>query len=352
MDNELDLCAAAAGLAGPPVECLRPDGAPEAQADDALGSMQREVASWFEPAALDDLLGAATSQTERIARGQLACGHRWRPMLTAVAARCGLQRPAAASLRRAGVAVECLHKASLVHDDIADGDDIRYGRPALHRQHGAAIALNVGDLLIGDGYRLLSEAPWPDATRLEAIQVAAGAHRRLCLGQGSELWALRAGRPTATRQVLDAFAGKTAPAFDLALQLGAVLCRADAATRHSMSRLSEAMGVAYQIRDDLEDLRPQADGDPRRLRASLPLALAMERADGESRRVLESLWHEGRPAPPCRQVREIVAASGAIGEAEKMLATYVEQAHRCLARPELAAIAPLLGGVMMQLAQG
>ena len=51
-------------------------------------------------------------------------------------------------LKKVAVAVECFHKASLVHDDIEDNDAERYGEPALHSQHGVPVALNAGDLLI------------------------------------------------------------------------------------------------------------------------------------------------------------------------------------------------------------
>ena len=61
-------------------------------------------------------------------------------------------------LRKVAVAVECFHKASLIHDDIEDNDAQRYGETTLHEEHGVAVALNVGDLLIGEGYRLLAAA--------------------------------------------------------------------------------------------------------------------------------------------------------------------------------------------------
>src|SRR5439155_6150948 len=60
------------------------------------------------------------------------------------------------SVRRAALAIETFHTASLVHDDIEDDDSFRYGRETLHRQHGVSTAINVGDYLIGLGYRLVS----------------------------------------------------------------------------------------------------------------------------------------------------------------------------------------------------
>ena len=59
-------------------------------------------------------------------------------------------------VRRLALAIEALHKASLVHDDIEDDDEFRYGRPTLHRVHGVGQAINIGDYLIGLGYRLIA----------------------------------------------------------------------------------------------------------------------------------------------------------------------------------------------------
>src|SRR6185503_2935803 len=58
-------------------------------------------------------------------------------------------------VKRAALAIECFHKASLVHDDIEDDDTFRYGRETLHRQYGVGTAINIGDYLIGLGYRLV-----------------------------------------------------------------------------------------------------------------------------------------------------------------------------------------------------
>src|SRR5207244_6345836 len=62
------------------------------------------------------------------------------------------------SVRRTALAIETFHKASLVHDDIEDDDTFRYGQETLHRRYGISTAINVGDYLIGLGYRLVSRS--------------------------------------------------------------------------------------------------------------------------------------------------------------------------------------------------
>ncbi len=58
-------------------------------------------------------------------------------------------------VRCAAMSIECFHKASLVHDDIEDDDSFRYGVPAVHQQFGLSTAINVGDYMIGLGYRMI-----------------------------------------------------------------------------------------------------------------------------------------------------------------------------------------------------
>ena len=103
-----------------------------------LDALRKEVETWFTPDALDAVLGPAEGEADRVARSWLAAeGKRWRPFLTACAYK-ALQddpdQPLPPSLRQAAVAVECFHKASLVHDDIEDADDQRYGRDDASRR--------------------------------------------------------------------------------------------------------------------------------------------------------------------------------------------------------------------------
>ena len=86
-------------------------------------------------------------------------------------------------LKKIAVAVECFTKASLIHDDIEDEDAERYGEQTLHEEHGLAVALNVGDLLIGEGYRLIGETTVSAEQKAAMLKVAADGQRHLCRGQ-------------------------------------------------------------------------------------------------------------------------------------------------------------------------
>jgi geranylgeranyl diphosphate synthase, type II len=317
-----------------------------------LGVLRAEVNSWFTADTLGEIMGAAADETERIAREWLGrAGKRWRPFL-AVAAFQALQpdpsRNLPVDLRKIAVAVECFHKASLIHDDIEDNDALRYGEKTLHEAHGLPVALNVGDLLIGEGYRLISESGVSDPQKARMTLVAAQGQRQLCQGQGAELcWARNPG-PLTALQVLDIFRRKTAPAFEVALRLGALYAGVDLHDESSetLTRYSEALGIAYQIRDDLSDLEGETN-DISGLRPSLLLAIAYERAQGAQQELLKSLWHRQLPeGVHSAAVAAIYRELKADERARTLLETYKEETVRCLRDVENPNLKGLLRRVM------
>jgi geranylgeranyl diphosphate synthase, type II len=304
-----------------------------------LGALREEVDFWFTPASLDLILGTAEGQTETIARAWLArAGKRWRPFL-AVAAFQALRESTPGSvlpedIRKLAVAVECFHKASLIHDDIEDNDSQRYGEKTLHEEHGVPVALNVGDLLIGEGYRLLASLNISAEQKSRMLLVASEGQRQLCRGQGAELVWARQPEPLTSLQVLDIFRKKTAPAFEVALRLGALYAGVE---RHeevseAITAYSEALGIAYQIRDDLSDLGSAGEtNDIQGLRPSLLLAVAYERATGDKRLLLDQLWRRTLPQQNgAGEIEKLYTELKADERARTLLETYKEEAIRSL----------------------
>ena len=230
-----------------------------------------------------------------------------------------------AAVKKAAVAIECFHKASLIHDDIEDGDEQRYGSPVLHAEVGVPVALNVGDFLVGEGYRLLG-----DLNNTDMITVAAQGHVTLSRGQGRELLWARNPEPLPSVEVLDIFRQKTSAAFEVALRLGAILGQADPQAHDVLCKYSDSLGIAYQIKDDLEDFRGEADSnDLAQVRLSLILAIAHKRAEGSQKKRIEAMIRSGEPALQ-DEVRRIVATCGVIDKAEDLLEAYKEDAIRSL----------------------
>jgi len=287
-----------------------------------LDALKAEVRGWFRPESLDVIMGAPEDETSRIARDWLAKdGKRWRPFLSTCtymaleSDRQDGEPQLSDEVKKTAVAIECFHKASLIHDDIEDGDEHRYGSRTLHMEVGVPVALNIGDFLLGEGYRLLGELG-----RADMMAAAAAGHVTLSRGQGRELLWARDPKPQPSIEVLDMFRQKTAAAFEVALRLGAFLGEADEETHDVLHKYSDSLGIAYQVRDDLEDFDSKD-------KMSLILAIAHRRTEGRERELVAAAI---RSCELPDDVREIVERCGAIGKAEDLLEAYKEDAIRSL----------------------
>lgn len=246
----------------------------------SLDALRTRVGDWFDPAAIRQLLNPDDLSTLALAVDWLTrTGKRWRPLLTLVVYDALQPVPDVAGdalIYPVAVATECFHKASLIHDDIEDGDALRDGCPTLHRERGVAVALNVGDLLLGEGYGLLARCAAAADVRVDMLKRAADAHRRLCLGQGEELSFRQGAVEPDLEAIIRIFRHKTSPAFEVAILLGALAGGAGDETCAALSAFSDALGIAYQIRDDLLDWRQDA-GVRHDQRQQLSIVLALLR---------------------------------------------------------------------------
>lgn len=201
-------------------------------------------------------------------------------------------------VRRTAMSIETFHKASLVHDDIEDNDPYRYGEEAIHIRYGLPTGINVGDYLVGLGYRLISRdrhEMGADAAA-DILDYLASAHQRLAEGQGAELlWRDRSERSIEPIDALKIYALKTAPAFEAAFYAGLRLAGPCDDYLPSVRSFSRNLGVAFQILNDLKDW--EHDEDNKKLvgadllggRPTLLLALALEALADEQRDELLSL---------------------------------------------------------------
>lgn len=174
-------------------------------------------------------------------------GARIRPtLLLSVAAACGDDRPALADA--AACALELIHCASLVHDDLPcfDDADIRRGKPAVHRAFGEPLAILAGDSLIVMAFEVLARAAPADPLRaaklIEILAVRTGMPNGICAGQGWE--------SEATVDLRAYHRAKTAALFVAATQMGAVAAGHDA---DAWEDLGLSIGEAFQVADDLRD---------------------------------------------------------------------------------------------------
>jgi len=240
------------------------------------------------------------------------------------------------AVRRAAISIESFHKASLVHDDIQDGDEFRYGRPTLHIAHGVPTAINVGDYLIGLGYRLVSRdvESLGAATAADILNKLADAHTKLSEGQGAELvWRDNRDKRLLPAEALKIYALKTAPAFEAALYCGLRLAGPAEKYEEPVAQLAKHLGIAFQILNDLQDWQGDdfnkltLGGDVLGGRPTVLWALALEGLGPENRRELERLVAEGEATPTVfKQIRTLFQQAGVFEKAFKLVAEHRQKA--------------------------
>ena len=183
------------------------------------------------------------------------------------------------------------------------------------------------------------------------LQIAAAGHRTLCIGQGDELYWRHHRRPLAPGEVLEIFRQKTAPAFEVALQLGVLFARPDTQLAEILTNFSQALGIAYQIHDDLldfdndsqnSDLTSDSSSASSANSPSLLLALTCQNATTADRKLLEKFWLSNQHDQPVRQqIKKIISKLKTEIHADNLLEHYKSQAIRCLIpikNPELKAV--------------
>jgi len=217
------------------------------------GLIRETVLDLFTPDGVSSYIPANMLREEAV-RALTAHGKHYRPKITAgcYAALTPSRTDLPEFLRPVSLAVECFHKASLIHDDIEDGDAERYGEPAYHVRLGLASALNLGDYLIGVGYRLFCHESVPREMRAALASEAALAHCELALGQAREFDALQK-KDLQPEDCLEIHRLKTAPAFRVALFAGAIAAGRFDELHGLFHDFSDRLGAAYQLYDDLED---------------------------------------------------------------------------------------------------
>lgn len=250
------------------------------------------------------------------------------------------------SVARVAMSIEAFHKASLVHDDIEDDDLFRYGRETLHRTHGLGPAINVGDHLIGLGYKLIAAARTDRSTltrsagegerftdipadvACDVLERMAAAHIKLCDGQGAEMFWQQ--NPTLDFTPLDAlqiYALKTSPAFEAALYAGLRMAGSIEKYESMVGPFCRHVGIGFQILNDLKDWRGDNDNkmvagqDALALRPTLMMALAWQAASAEQRQLMQSCYfdREEQDAIRLARLRRLYEELGVFEKAERLI---------------------------------
>ena len=183
-------------------------------------------------------------------------GKRIRPLLVFAAGQLGDHGNAEiVALDAAAVAIECIHAYSLVHDDLPcmDDDDLRRGRPTVHKAFDEATALLVGDALQTRAFEILANANCDPQVRLKMISAlaAASGSRGMAGGQAIDLESV--GKRLDLPGLQQMHAMKTGALLSCAVELGGIAAQLNPTQMAHLETYSKALGLAFQIVDDVLD---------------------------------------------------------------------------------------------------
>lgn len=259
-----------------------------------------------------------------------AGGKRLRPLLTVAAA-----RAAGASndeFRKLAAAVEFIHTATLLHDDVVDSSSLRRGKVAAHLIWGAPSSVLVGDFLFSRAFELMVSAG-----SMPALNILARASRVISEGEVMQL--TRSHDLSLAQSVyLEIITAKTAELFAAAAEAGAVSAGAPAAVVAAFRSFGMNVGLAFQLVDDALDYSSSADAlgknvgdDFREGKATLPLLLAVVRSSSAESAFWERAVGERQQEPgDFEHALRLMEATGALRATLDLAHHYTEQAKRAL----------------------
>jgi geranylgeranyl diphosphate synthase type II len=256
----------------------------------------------------------------------LAGGKRLRPILVMAAAEaCGAK---AASVLPTACAFEVLHTYSLVHDDLPamDDDDLRRGRPTLHKAYDEATAILAGDGLLTLAFELVARngavKSVGAAQALEASRLLAVAAGAIGMVGGQQADLMGEGKKVSLAQLKAIHAGKTGALIRGACEAGAVLAGATSSRRRALADFGRHIGLAFQVADDIlnvvgeeKKLGKRTGSDAALKKATYPALVGLVQA----RRIAQNEWNSAQKA---------LRPLGAQGEPLRQLARFVIERDR------------------------
>jgi octaprenyl-diphosphate synthase len=257
-------------------------------------------------------------------------GKRIRPSLLLLAAHLlGYTGPGAIRL---GAVVEMVHTATLVHDDIIDGADMRRGRPSANTTWGNEKCVLAGDWLYMQAFRVALEEK-----NLRVLDLLIGLTQQMVEGELLQIQKL--GKAVSEAEYYDLIFRKTACLFSVSMRLGSVLAGAEEAQEASLAAYGKSVGLAFQIVDDVLDLtateevlgKPVAS-DLREGKATLSVIHSLDHGTAADRLAIQRVLDDRSFERVSRQqIQDILTRNGSVAYAMAAADRYAEQSRKALA---------------------
>ena len=232
----------------------------------------------------------------------------------------------------AAMMVEMLHTASLIHDDVIDSADTRRGKPSANALWQSRNAVILGDYILA---RTMSQGL--DSAQFDLVSHIVGAMATLC--EGEILQSQHAADKDTTREdYLEIIYKKTASLISISASAGAVSVKASRHDVEQMRRFGEAIGMAFQIQDDILDYSRSAktgkpaNNDLREGKITLPLIEVLEKCSpAEKLQILDKLSQCKEDESAVDFLHGVVEATGGLAMAARTMQTYIDRATSILA---------------------
>lgn len=235
----------------------------------------------------------------------------------------------------AAMMVEMLHTASLIHDDVIDNSDTRRGRPSVNALWQSRNAVVLGDYILA---RTMSVGM--ESAQYDLVSHIIGSVATLC--EGEVLQSQHAADKDTTRQdYLDIIYKKTASLISISASAGAVSVMASREDVEQMRRFGEALGMAFQIQDDILDYSRSAqtgkprNNDLREGKITLPLIEVLEQCtSAEKLQIIDKLSQCATDDSAVEYIQNIVEVTGGLSLAARTMQTYIDRAVAILSKYE------------------
>lgn len=278
------------------------------------------------------LLERAGGHTELVSQAAQhiinAGGKRFRPALVVLASHFGGDVDEE-DLTRAALVVELTHVASLYHDDVMDDADLRRGAPSANRQWQNSVAILVGDFLFARASTTVAELG------VDYVLLQAETFARLVHGQIAETVG-PADDEDPLEHYLQVVADKTGSLIATSALFGGMVAGADAATRETLRRFGEEIGIIFQLSDDIIDVTSEVTGktpgtDLREGIPTLPILLALRSTDPADRRLKDLIHSDLSDEAALAETIDLLRAHPAIDQARAEVARRADVAREFLA---------------------
>jgi octaprenyl-diphosphate synthase len=256
----------------------------------------------------------------------LSGGKRFRPALLILC--CRLFKPGDDRCITLAGSIELIHTATLLHDDVIDGADVRRGRQSVNALWGNQASILVGDFLLSQA--ILIGIRTGDVRFLEILTDAT---KKMSEG---EVFGLTLGRniEISEAEYMRLINNKTATLISAACRIGAVLGGADPRQEEALAEFGNDLGTAFQLVDDIldysskpEQLGKPVGGDLDEQKATLPLIHALKQINGSGREEIKRLFHkEKKEEEDFRFILEFIRSKGGIAYTQDMAGQFIQSA--------------------------